>query len=41
MTTIRLVLAYDGTGFRGWAAQRDPEIRTVEGELTAVLTDVL
>ena len=41
MATIRLVLAYDGTGFRGWAAQRDPEIRTIEGELTAVLTDVL
>ncbi|MGZ5288661.1 MAG: tRNA pseudouridine(38-40) synthase TruA [Actinomycetota bacterium] len=41
MATIRLVLAYDGTGFRGWATQRDPEIRTIEGELTAVLTDVL
>jgi tRNA pseudouridine38-40 synthase len=34
---IRLLLAYDGTGFRGWAAQRDPSIRTVEGELSAVL----
>ncbi len=33
-------MAYDGTGFRGWAAQRDPSIRTVEGELTAVLADV-
>ena len=41
MATIRLDLAYDGTGFRGWAVQRDPEIRTIEGELTAVLTDVL
>ena len=39
--TIRLLLAYDGTGFRGWAAQRDPAIRTIEGELTAVLTEVL
>jgi tRNA pseudouridine38-40 synthase len=39
--TIRLDLAYDGTGFRGWAAQRDPAIRTVEGELTRVLTTVL
>ena len=39
--TIRLLLAYDGTGFRGWAAQRDPEIRTIEGEVTAVLTEVL
>ena len=29
--TTRLLLAYDGTGFRGWAAQRDPAIRTVKG----------
>jgi len=35
--TIRLDLAYDGTGFRGWAAQRDPDIRTVEGELSRLL----
>ena len=21
---VRLVMAYDGTEFRGWAAQRDP-----------------
>jgi len=41
MATVRLLLAYDGSGFRGWAAQRDPEIRTIEGELTAVLTEVL
>jgi tRNA pseudouridine38-40 synthase len=34
---VRLLLAYDGTGFRGWAAQRDPSIRTVEGELSAAL----
>jgi tRNA pseudouridine38-40 synthase len=39
--TIRLSLAYDGTSFRGWAAQRDPAIRTVQGELTAVLSAVL
>jgi tRNA pseudouridine38-40 synthase len=39
--TIRLDLAYDGTGFRGWAAQRDPSIRTVEGELTRVLATIL
>lgn len=38
--TIRLHLAYDGTNFRGWAAQRDPAIRTVEGALTTVLSDV-
>jgi tRNA pseudouridine synthase len=34
---VRLLLAYDGTGFRGWAAQRDLSIRTVEGELSTVL----
>jgi tRNA pseudouridine38-40 synthase len=39
--TIRLLLAYDGTGFRGWAAQRDARIRTVEGELAGVLLRVL
>ena len=41
MTTIRLTLAYDGTGFRGWAAQRDPALRTIEGSLTVVLTEVM
>jgi len=40
LRTIRVVLAYDGTGFRGWAAQRDPRIRTVEGVLTSLLADV-
>jgi tRNA pseudouridine38-40 synthase len=39
--TIRLDLAYDGTGFRGWAAQRDPAVRTVEGEITRHLERVL
>ena len=38
--THRLKLAYDGTAFRGWASQRDPAIRTVEGALTTVLSDV-
>jgi tRNA pseudouridine38-40 synthase len=38
---VRLLLAYDGTGFRGWARQRDPAIRTVEGEIVAVLASVL
>ena len=33
---VRLDLAYDGTGFRGWAAQRNE--RTIEGELRAALT---
>ncbi len=38
---IRLSLAYDGTGFRGWARQRDPSIRTVQGELEQHLERVL
>jgi tRNA pseudouridine38-40 synthase len=38
---IRLTLAYDGTGFHGWARQRDPSIRTIEGELTAQLERIL
>lgn len=32
---LKLALEYDGTGFRGWAAQ--PGHRTVEGELRAAL----
>jgi len=40
-TTLRLDLAYDGTGFRGWARQRDPGIRTVEGEVTAAIERVV
>jgi tRNA pseudouridine38-40 synthase len=39
--TVRLVLAYDGTGFRGWAAQRDPSVRTIQGELERHLARVL
>jgi tRNA pseudouridine38-40 synthase len=35
---LRLTLEYDGTGFRGWAAQ--PGRRTVEGTLQEVLTRV-
>jgi tRNA pseudouridine38-40 synthase len=34
---VRLLVAYDGTEFRGWAAQRDPAIRTVEGLLSDAL----
>ncbi|GAB3200405.1 tRNA pseudouridine(38-40) synthase TruA [Nocardioides hungaricus] len=36
---IRLDLAYDGSGFHGWAAQ--PGLRTVQGELTLALATVL
>lgn len=35
MRPTRLDLAYDGTGFQGWAAQH--HARTVEGELTRAL----
>jgi tRNA pseudouridine38-40 synthase len=35
---LRLTLEYDGTGFRGWAAQ--PGERTVESVLQAALADV-
>ncbi|HSS79612.1 MAG TPA: tRNA pseudouridine(38-40) synthase TruA [Gaiellaceae bacterium] len=35
---LRLTLEYDGTGFRGWAAQ--PGHRTVEGVLQEALGDV-
>lgn len=36
---MKLVLAYDGTRFRGWARQRG--LRTVEGELAGALGRVL
>jgi tRNA pseudouridine38-40 synthase len=39
VTTIRLDIEYDGSGFRGWAAQ--PGLRTVQGELEAALATVL
>ena len=35
---LKLLLEYDGTGFRGWAAQ--PGLRTVEGELRAAVDRV-
>jgi tRNA pseudouridine38-40 synthase len=39
VTTVKLELEYDGSGFSGWAAQ--PELRTVQGELEAALATVL
>lgn len=36
---VRLDLAYDGSGFHGWAAQ--PGLRTVQGEVEAALAVVL
>jgi tRNA pseudouridine38-40 synthase len=36
---LRLDLAYDGSGFHGWAAQ--PGLRTVQGEVEAALATVL
>jgi len=39
VAVARLVVAYDGTGFRGWA--RQPRVRTVEGVLTEALERVL
>jgi tRNA pseudouridine38-40 synthase len=35
---LRLTLEYDGTGFRGWAAQ--PGLRTIEGAIQEALTSV-
>jgi tRNA pseudouridine38-40 synthase len=39
MPVYRLDLAYDGTGFRGWA--RNTGVRTVQGEIEAALGTVL
>ena len=40
--TVRLVVAYDGTGFRGFAAQpSQPRVRTVGGALGAAIEKVL
>jgi tRNA pseudouridine38-40 synthase len=36
---LRLDLAYDGTGFHGWAAQ--PGLRTVQGDVEGALSTVL
>jgi tRNA pseudouridine38-40 synthase len=37
--TVRLEIEYDGSGFRGWAAQ--PGLRTVQGELETALATIL
>jgi tRNA pseudouridine38-40 synthase len=39
--TIRMLITYDGSGFHGWAAQRDPRIRTVEGAIGEALAAVI
>src|SRR3954470_6095992 len=39
MTTVRLDVEYDGSGFRGWA--RQPGLRTVQGELETALATML
>ena len=38
MTRLKLTLEYDGTGFRGWAAQ--PGLRTVEGVVREAFAEV-
>jgi tRNA pseudouridine38-40 synthase len=39
VSTVRLDIEYDGSRFKGWAAQ--PGLRTVQGELEAALATVL
>jgi tRNA pseudouridine38-40 synthase len=39
VSTVRLDIEYDGSGFSGWAAQ--PGLRTVQGELEGALATVL
>ena len=38
---VRLLIAYDGTDFRGWARQGNRPVRTIEGVLTDRLQGVL
>ena len=37
---VMIVTAYDGTEYSGFAAQKDPKIRTVEGALNRALSEV-
>jgi tRNA pseudouridine38-40 synthase len=39
VTTVRLDIEYDGSGFRGWA--RQPGLRTVQGVLETALEQIL
>jgi tRNA pseudouridine38-40 synthase len=39
LVTTRLDIEYDGSGFRGWAAQ--PGLRTLQGELESALATIL
>lgn len=35
---ILLTIAYDGTDFFGWQVQKDPDVRTVQGEMQKALS---
>lgn len=37
---MMIVVAYDGTGYSGFASQKDPGIRTIEGKLNRALSEL-
>ncbi len=37
---IMLIVAYDGTNYSGYAAQKDPAVRTIEGTINEALSDL-
>ena len=39
LTTVKLTLEYNGAGFSGW--QEQPGLRTIQGELTRILSTIL